>query len=134
MQHWRKSKLNIFLQYSNGVRYPSDLRGLLLSFHSTSAMNSSDNSLKSVPLGIYCLIRPLMFSLAPRCLSCSTSCLCGAGCLPFLCCLCVSAAISIYIWYPRIRTISRPRCGEQIRGVLLARPRITVLYSLTALH
>lgn len=66
MLQWRKAKLNIFLQYSNGVRYPSDLRGLLFSFHSTSAMNSSDNSLKSVPLGIYCLIRPLIFSLAPR--------------------------------------------------------------------
>ena len=67
VQHWAKVKVKVkhFLQYSKGVRYPSDLRGLLFGFHSTSAMNPSDNSLKSVPLGIYCLIRQLMFSLAP---------------------------------------------------------------------
>ena len=35
---------------------------------------------------------------------------------------------------PCMAVISRPRCGEQIRGALLARPRITALYSLTALH
>lgn len=51
--------------YSSGVRYPSDFLGRLFSFHSTSAMNTSVSVLKSVPLGMYWRIRPLVFSFAP---------------------------------------------------------------------
>ena len=58
-------KLYNFLKYSSGVRYPSDFRGLLFNFLSTSAMNSSVSVLKSVPLGMYWRTSPLEFSFAP---------------------------------------------------------------------
>ncbi len=62
----RKSKLNNCLQYSNGDLYPSDLRGLWLSFHSISASISSVSSLKSVHFGMNWRISPFVFSFAPR--------------------------------------------------------------------
>ncbi len=56
----------ICLNFSFGVRYPSLLRGLLFRLFSIHLIRLLVTSLKSVPFGIYCLIRPLVFSLAPR--------------------------------------------------------------------
>ena len=48
------------------MRKPSLFLGLLFSLFSTHLTNSSVIPLKSVPLGMYCLMSPLVFSLAPR--------------------------------------------------------------------
>ena len=48
------------------MRYPSLLRGLLFRLFSIHLIRLLVTSLKSVPFGIYCLIRPLVFSLIQR--------------------------------------------------------------------
>ena len=51
MQHWRKSKLNIFLQYSKGVRYPSDFRivGYFLQSKLADCLERNERRERKVP-------------------------------------------------------------------------------------
>ena len=49
-----------------GVRYPSRFLGLSFSLLTTLRSSALVTLRKSVPLGKYCLIRPLVFSLVPR--------------------------------------------------------------------
>ena len=52
---------------SAGVRQPRVLRGRPLRAAATEVRSSAVCLLRSVPLGKYCLSKPLVFSLVPRC-------------------------------------------------------------------
>src|SRR6266571_833806 len=52
---------------SAGLSQPRVLRGRRFSWADTKSRWSGLWSLRSVPLGKYCLSRPLVFSLEPRC-------------------------------------------------------------------
>src|ERR1022692_2212612 len=55
------------LSASAGVFQPSVLRGRLLSAMATASISSALHLARSVPLGKYCLSRPLVFSFVGRC-------------------------------------------------------------------
>ena len=62
---WKCSS-QLLKKMNAGVFLSRHLRGLELSFCSTSAIWSSVIRSKSVPFGKYCRMRPLVFSLRPR--------------------------------------------------------------------
>src|SRR5207247_9017064 len=55
------------LNFSAGVSNPRVLRGRSLSWRATLLRWACEYTDKSAPFGKYCLSRPLVFSLDPRC-------------------------------------------------------------------
>src|SRR5437899_4910198 len=55
------------LNFSAGVSNPRVLRGRSLSWRATLLRWACEYTDKSAPFGKYCLSRPLVFSLEPRC-------------------------------------------------------------------